>query len=182
MKALAICGSLRAASSNLFLLHAAIANAPASVEIELFEGLESIPAFNADLDEEGATPPATVGAFRDAAAAATGFIVCSPEYAHGVPGALKNALDWLVSSGEFIDKPVLLLNASPAGGAYAQGALREILKTMSANVLDASLAKPFLGGRLRDASLDGEPEALAALRNALGALAAAMDAYTAAYA
>ena len=177
MNAVAICGSLRAESSNLFLLKAVVVNAPAGVDVELFTALGSIPAFNADLDEEGATPPPPVAAFRTLVATASGVIVCSPEYAHGLPGALKNALDWLVSSGEFIDKPVLLLNAAPAGGAHAQAALREVLTTMSANVLDASLTAPFLRGRLRDASLDGDPEALGALRRALAAFGDAVHAF-----
>jgi NAD(P)H-dependent FMN reductase len=182
MKAVAICGSLRAESSNLFLLQAVITNAPPGIEIELFTGLDTVPAFNADLDEEGAVPPAPVAALRALVGSASGVIVCSPEYAHGVPGALKNALDWLVSSGEFIDKPVLLLNAAPAGGAHAQAALREVIATMSGNVLDASLMRPFLRGRLRDAALDDDPEALTSLRGALAAFGEAVQNYVSAYA
>ncbi len=84
---------------------------------------------------------------RTILAAADGVIVSSPEYAHGVPGSLKNALDWLVSSGELIDKPVLLLNAAPAGGTHAQESLRETLTMLSANVLEASLTKTVPEGK-----------------------------------
>ena len=102
------------------------------------------------------------------------MIVCSPEYAHGVPGALiEDALDWIVSSGELMDKPVLLLNASPAGGQFAQAALAEILTVMSAVVLPASLTAPFLRRKL-DGRAPLEPAAEAALKVSLASLADAI--------
>src|SRR5512134_528071 len=116
MKILALSGSLRAGSSNARLLRAAAAVAPPGMAFTFYEALGSLPHFNPDLDGEGATPPPAVAAFRRALGAADGVVISSPEYAHGVPGSLKNALDWLVSSGELTDKPLALLTASPGGG------------------------------------------------------------------
>jgi NAD(P)H-dependent FMN reductase len=170
----ALSGSLRAGSSNAALLRAAIACAPAALAIRFDEqAIATLPHFNPDLDID--PPPAAVGAFRAQLAAAEGVIVCSPEYAHGVPGALKDALDWIVSSGELMEKPILLLNASPAGGTYAQASLAETLTVMSAAVLPASLIAPFLRKKL-DGRTPLAPADEAQLKVSLEALAAAIAA------
>jgi len=83
------------------------------MEYEIFTGLGSIPLFNPDLDNE--TVDGAVSRFRKKIKEADGILFCTPEYAFGVPGALKNALDWTVSSGEFTDKPVALITASSLG-------------------------------------------------------------------
>ncbi len=141
---LAISGSLRAKSSNGSLLLAAQSLAPEGVEVRISDGLGRLPLFNPDLDEEPG-PPAVVD-LRERIRAADGVIVSSPEYAHGVPGAMKNALDWLVGSGELVDKPVALWNASPTS-TYAHAALLEILGVMSARLLpEASIAIPLRRG------------------------------------
>src|SRR5262249_15161000 len=76
---------------------------------------------------------------------AHGLLISTPEYAHGIPGTLKNALDWLVSTDVLGKKPIVLLNASASGGGYALAALTETLRTMGADVLtQASLLTPFL--------------------------------------
>src|SRR5437660_8427123 len=124
MKIIAICGSMRAQSSNLALLRAAANIAP---EVQLYDGFGSLPHFNPDDDVEGATPPPAVAELRAILAEADGILISSPEYAHGVPGSLKNALDWLVSDGALAGKPVALINASPAGGAFARDSLVETL-------------------------------------------------------
>ena len=110
MRILAISGSLRRISSNTTLLRAIDALAPPGVEVTLYDGLADLPAFNPDF--EGAEP-SSVLAFRGQLKSADGVFISSPEYAHGVPGSLKNALDWIVGSGELVDKPVAILNASP---------------------------------------------------------------------
>ena len=138
---LAISGSLRAASANTALLRAAIGLAPAGVTVELYTGLADLPHFNPDLD--GAELPAPVLALRAHIGRATGLLICSPEYAHGVPGSLKNALDWLVSSVEFPGKPVALLNASRYS-SHAFASLTETLTTMSAYLCtEASVTVPL---------------------------------------
>ena len=136
---LAVSGSLRARSTNSTLLLAAARLAPADVQIELYEGLGDLPLFNPDLDGK---EPESVREFQAALAAADGILICSPEYAHGVSGAMKNALDWLVSDVALVGKSVALINASPRA-TYAQEALLETLRTMSWNVVaDASRTVP----------------------------------------
>lgn len=174
MNIIAISGSLRRDSSNLALLRAAARVAPAGVRIVAYEGLGGLPPFNPDLDEEGSAPPASVAELRRLLIAADAVLISSPEYAHGVPGVLKNMLDWLVSTGELVGKPVALLNASPAGGAYAQASLLETLRTMNWNVVaEACRTEPFLrrkiAGELTDeASLSELASAIAALAAAAG--------------
>jgi NAD(P)H-dependent FMN reductase len=107
VRILAVSGSLRTASSNTALLRAAARLAPEGVEVILYEGLASLPHFNPDLDDldAGTAPPAVMD-FRSRLDASDGVLISSPEYAHGVPGALKNAIDWVVSSGEIYEKPL----------------------------------------------------------------------------
>ena len=134
MKIVAISGSLRAGSSNAALLRAAAELAP----IDICDALGELPHFNPDLD--GDDPPASVRAFRQLLESADGIIISSPEYAHGVPGSLKNALDWLVSDGTLVGKPVLIITTAPTFGEFAHAQLVETLTTMNWNVLkDASL-------------------------------------------
>jgi len=143
------------------------------MEWESYEGLAGLPHFNPDDDEDGRPVPLAVAELRARVIAADGWVISSPEYAHGVPGSLKNALDWLVSCPELPGKPVLLLNASAAGGDFAQASLAETLRTMSLRVLDGSLTRPFLARKLQEGSaLD--PDAARVLRQALEALAAAI--------
>jgi chromate reductase len=98
MKIVAISGSLRNGSSNTAALRAAARLAPAAVDVALFEGIAGLPFFNPDLD--GAEVPAPVAGFRAIIGSADGLLISSPEYARGVAGVMKNALDWLVASFE----------------------------------------------------------------------------------
>jgi chromate reductase, NAD(P)H dehydrogenase (quinone) len=134
MRILAISGSLRAASSNTSLLRAAQRLCPIGTELTLYRGLEGLPHFNPDLD--GEQPPLPVVALRQLLRDANALLLSSPEYAFGIPGSFKNALDWVVSSGELYDKPTGLINAGPGyGGAMsAQAALLLTLKAQGARV------------------------------------------------
>src|SRR6476661_6019808 len=134
LRLLAISGSLRSASSNTTVLHALKAIAPAGVIVGLYDGLGDLPYFNPDLDGETDTPPPSVGQLRTKIGQADGLLISSPEYAHGVPGVLKNALDWLVSSLEFPGKPVALINISPRS-TFVHASLSETLRTMSASLM-----------------------------------------------
>jgi NAD(P)H-dependent FMN reductase len=100
VRVLAISGSLRTRSSNRALLSAAATLAPAGMEWDTYEGLAGLPHFSPDDDEDGRPVPPAVAELRRRVIAAEGWIISSPEYAHGVPGSLKNALDWLVSCPE----------------------------------------------------------------------------------
>jgi NAD(P)H-dependent FMN reductase len=165
MRILAISGSLRSASSNTAALQAAALLAPAGVEIVLYTGLDNLPHFNPDLDTD--QPPESVQALRREIGRADGLLISSPEYAHGIAGALKNSLDWLVSSFEFAGKPVALINASPRA-VHAEAQLREILTTMAARLIDgASIALPLLGRGGDAAGIAADPALSAQLRTAL---------------
>lgn len=156
MRVLAIPGSLRATSSNAALLRAAAGVAPPGTELVPYDGLGGLPHFSPDLDVEPVPPP--VAALRAQIAAADALAISSPEYAHGIPGSLKNALDWLVSAGEPIGKPVLVVSASPSGAGHAHAQLLEVLRTMSMRVVDGgghvfSRAKLDAGGAITDPAL-----------------------------
>lgn len=130
---LCLCGSLRRVSANRAALEAAQALASPALRLAVYAGLDALPLFNPDL-ETGALPQAA-GELRDVVGAADALLIACPEYAHGIPGAFKNLLDWLVGCTEFPGKPVLLLNTSARGSHHAQAALLEVLQTMSARLL-----------------------------------------------
>ncbi|MBI3478977.1 MAG: NAD(P)H-dependent oxidoreductase [Nitrosomonadales bacterium] len=167
MKIFAISGSLRAASHNTALLHAAARVAPANIVIELYRDLGKLPPFNPDLEEDD--PPA-VARLREKLIEADAVLIASPEYAHGVSGVLKNALDWMVSSEAFVNKPVALLNASPRA-VHAQAALKETLTVMSALVIEkSSITLPILGSGLSEELIVANFEISIALTEALRVL------------
>jgi len=149
VRILAISGSLRRASSNSALVNAACRVAPVGVEVSTYTGLAGIPPFNPDVDAIEA--PGAVSRFRAALDACDAVLICSPEYAHGVSGVLKNALDWVVGSGELIDKPIAVINAS-ARATHADAALWETLTTMSARVSESASVTIPLEGSGRDAN------------------------------
>lgn len=128
MNILALSGSLRAASTNTSLLRALAALAEPPVQVTLFAGLADLPLFSPD--REGDQTPAPVLAFAAAVRAADGLVVACPEYVHALPGAFKNAIDWLVSRDEIIDKPIALLHASHRGEDVLTD-LRRVLGTVS---------------------------------------------------
>lgn len=174
---LAISGSLRAASSNAALLRAAAALTPEGVEVVLYEGLAGLPHFNPDLDDlERVTAPPAVEDFRSRLDASDGVLISSPEYAHGVPGAMKNAIDWVVSSGQIYEKPVALLNAS-MGATHAYAALKETLTTADAEVVEeASVRVGLPTNRIGEASILADPGLSGTLRSAVVALVRAIEA------
>ena len=168
MNVLALPGSLRAASINAAFCRAASRLAPAPLRISVYAGLGELPLFNADLE---ADPPRAVREFRDAVGRARALIIASPEYAHGMSGVIKNALDWLVSFEGFIGKPVALVNTSPRA-RHAYEALREVLQTMSADILsDACMTLPLLGATVTEDAIISSPELAARIREGLRCLA-----------
>jgi chromate reductase len=170
---LAISGSLRTRSSNAALLRAAANFAPAAMTFRFYDQqLGDLPAFNPDLDGEGAVPPPPVAQLRGWMGEAAAVIISTPEYAHGAPGVLKNALDWIVSSGELENKPVLLLAASPSGGQFAQSALTPTLEVMGAQVISQALV--FTRSHLDAAGAVVNPDVLAKLQTGMAAMTAAL--------
>jgi chromate reductase, NAD(P)H dehydrogenase (quinone) len=165
MQFLAISGSLRAASTNRSLLRAAAVLAPEDVSINFYDELGDLPPFNPDLDNS--VPPRSVDRFRLQLRSAAGVIISTPEYAHGVPGVLKNALDWLVASGELYEKPVALFSASPRAN-YAHASLMETLTVMTARIIsEACIVLPLIGKNLDKYGIIAEPHMSRTIRTAL---------------
>jgi chromate reductase, NAD(P)H dehydrogenase (quinone) len=127
LRVVGIAGSLRRGSFNRALLSAAQELAPPNLLIEVRE-LNNVPLFNEDLDADGT--PASVVELRRAVRAADGVLLATPEYNHGVPGVLKNAVDWLsqpLRRSALEGKPAALMGASTAltGTARSQSQLRQ---------------------------------------------------------
>jgi chromate reductase, NAD(P)H dehydrogenase (quinone) len=146
LRLLAISGSLRRASTNTAALEALARLAPEGVRVLVYRDLAGLPPFNPDEDVEYVPKPGPVERLRELVGASDAIVIAAPEYAHGLPGALKNALDWLVASETFAGKPVALINASPRA-FHAQASLREILATMAARLLPEAFATLSLAGR-----------------------------------
>lgn len=142
------------------------------MQIVLYDGLGRLPHFNPDLETEHL--PDEVRALRLEIGRCDGLLICSPEYARGVAGAMKNALDWLVGSFEFPGKPVALINASPRA-SHSDAQLRLTLTTMSARLIEqASITLPLLGRNLDADGIVTDPDLSAQLREVLQSLAAAI--------
>jgi NAD(P)H-dependent FMN reductase len=105
-----------------------------------------------------------------------GILFSTPENAHGIPGVLKNALDWVVSSGELYDKPVALFGAS-SRSTYAQASLAETLKVMAARMIgEASITVPLLGSNLHEGSIVLDPDLTSLIRSTVATLVSAIRA------
>lgn len=145
IKILAISGSLRSSSSNSLIVRAIGNLVPGYVDYIIYDKLGELPHFN-----DAAEIPASLKDWKEQIAAADGVLICSPEYAFGVPGSLKNALDWTVSSGEFVNKPVALITASTSG-EKAHASLLNTLSALSAQVVeDGTLLIPYIRSKLDD--------------------------------
>lgn len=123
--------------------------APQDVTVTIYRGLNTLPHFSPEIDGENS--PAAVNELRELITKADGLIICTPEYAFGVPGVLKNALDWTVSSGEFTKKPVAVISASPMyeGGKHAHASLLLTLKALDADIREnAKLTIPAVYKKL----------------------------------
>ena len=151
-KILAVSGSLRENSSTQHVLNNLKLWTPPNVEMIVYTGLADLPHFN-----DAANPPAAVQAWHKQLAEANAVLICTPEYAFGVPGSLKNALDWTVSSGDFVDKPVAVITAATSGDK-AHASLLLTLSALSAKLSDETnllisfiRAKITAEGNIKDA-------------------------------
>jgi len=185
IRILALSGSLRADSSNSALLRAAARLVSGNACITLYSGLALLPPFNPDREVQLYDPAAPNLRYRDELSDAgllevrrlnelvrqsDGLLVACPEYARGVPGAFKNALDWMVGSNAFVRKPFAQFNASPRA-SHAQAALRLTLETMSGLfVEEASLAVPLLNRGLSHQEIIADPRLSGPITAALKAL------------
>jgi NAD(P)H-dependent FMN reductase len=172
-KIIALCGSTRKTSSNLNLI-SAIADLSSEIfDVMIFQGLENIPHFNPDLDNE--TPPQAVTDFREQLKRAEGVLICTPEYAMGVPGTLKNAIDWTVSSCEFSHKPVALITASSLG-EKAHQSLLETLKVIECKMTDETqLLISYVKTKVSKDNKITDEKTLEEVKKFIAAFAKAMD-------
>jgi NAD(P)H-dependent FMN reductase len=128
---LAISGSLRAKSTNLRILEIVAQMFGDKINLTIYDGLADLPHFNPDLDTD--EPIAAVTNLRRQIRQSDGVLICSPEYVFSVPSALKNALEWTVSSADFFEKPTALITASSLGEKTHESLLL-ILKTIDAKI------------------------------------------------
>ncbi len=132
-KIIALCGSNKKKSLQRNYIEAFALLSKDIFEIEVYNDLDQMPHFNPDLDNE--KPPEKIIHFRNALKSADGILICTPEYAMGIPGTLKNAIDWTVSSCEFSHKPTALITASSMG-EKGHAALIEVLKIIEADITE----------------------------------------------
>jgi chromate reductase len=175
VRVLAISGSLRAASNNTALLRALREEAPEGVEVELWDGLKTIPPY--DQDDDLVPGPEAVEAFRSVVREADAVFFATPEYNSSVPGALKNALDWAsrpLATNVFRNKPVAVIGSSAGafGAVWAAAELRKVLGTMGARVTDVELAGGHASEKLDEQGRLVDEEVRQALRDGLETLLA----------
>lgn len=165
IKILAVSGSLRSNSSNTILLNAIEKMIPPQVEFFLYDGIGSLPHFN-DADE----PSVAVMEWKRYLLASDAVLVCSPEYAFGIPGSLKNAFDWTVGSGELVNKPLALITAA-TGGEKAHGAWLQIFTALSPVIPEGcSLLISYVRSRLNAAGEITDKATLTAVKKLLNNL------------
>ena len=170
IKILGISGSLRTNSSATSVLKQAASLLPANAIFQLYDGLGQLPHFDDSLEI-----PAEVIQFTQLITEADGVLICTPEYAFGVPGSLKNALDWTVGSGEFVNKPVAVITAASVG-KNAHASLLLTLSAISANVAeDAKLLIPFIRSKLNEKGEINDPALLAEMQHVVNALVASIE-------
>ncbi|WP_032880452.1 NADPH-dependent FMN reductase [Acinetobacter courvalinii] len=144
MKILAISGSARERSTNTAFLKTIKKLSPLHIEITVFNQLSLLPIFSPDNEEE--MTPEAVKEFIHAISVADGIIISSPEYIRSIPGGLKNAIDWMVSRIEIIDKPIVLAHASSRGDDMLIS-LRKVLSTLSGNFFEHLFLRISLLGK-----------------------------------
>jgi chromate reductase len=170
---LGIAGSVRSGSHNAQLLRLAAEELPDGVELEVFDGLAEIPAFDQDLED---LAPDAVDRLKAAIADSDAILIATPEYNASIPGALKNALDWV--SRPLVDspvrgKPVAVIGASTSafGAVWAQRELKKVLGVMGARVLDVELPV----AKAHRALAEPDADLRAGLAGIVGEIVAAAD-------
>ena len=182
MRILGISGSLRRDSYNTALLrHAGELFAAAGAKFELYDGLREIPPF--DQDDEVNEAPEAVARLRAAVAGADGVLFTTPEYNSSIPGALKNALDWVsrpVATNAMRNKPVAVIGASTGGfgAVWAQADLRKVLATMGGRVVEGEVAVGHAMNRFDSLGRLDDPNLAEQVREVISVLLAEADATT----
>ncbi len=160
---LALSGSLRRASFNTALLHAAKSLCPPGVQLTVHT-LHGIPLYDGDVEAQGV--PEAVTVLAQAIQAADGLLICTPEYNNSIPGVLKNGLDWLSRGAEgkktFAGKPTALMGATPGGfgTVQSQDAMLSVLRAFSVDFWFGGRLMVSKANTLLDAAGDLQDEAL----------------------
>lgn len=181
MKIVAICGSTRKSSSNLHMIHAiqelaSIAFEPGEIEVSVLKGIAELPHFNPDLDQErplekiSAQTHRILTDYRAQLKQANAILICTPEYAGGVPGVLKNAIDWTVSSMEFSQKPTALITASTAGHTAHHSLMGTLLTIEARMTSETSFVIPMVKTKVNDKGEITDPATLEAAARLLRGL------------
>jgi chromate reductase len=176
MRVLGISGSLRRDSHNTKLLRAAAALLRPGAELEVWEGLKAVPPYDADDDVRGPRPW-ILRSLAEAVDEADVVLFSTPEYNHSLPGALKNALDWLsrpLATSPLRGKPVAVIGASTGlfGAVWAQAELRKVLSAIGARVIDRELAVGLADDAFSDDGRLADPDLELALADTLAELVA----------
>jgi len=158
IKILVISGSLRQDSSNSRVINQIASLVPENIEFNIYKGLGKLPHFDG---EEGYV---IIDKWRKQIQESDGILICTPEYAFGVPGTLKNALDWTVSSGDFYDKPVALITASSVGDKGHASLLQTLTAVTAKMNDDTKLLIPFIRSKFNEKG-ELDPSTLGAIEN-----------------
>ncbi|SEN38275.1 NADPH-dependent FMN reductase [Niastella yeongjuensis] len=170
IKILAVSGGLRPTSTNALLVKEIQKWAPANVAISIYEGLATLPAF-----DDSTTISESVTEWRRQLSDADGVLICSPEYAFGVPGALKNAIEWTVKSSELVNKPLALITAASSGDK-AHAAWLQIFSALSADIpAGGALLIPFIRTKFNEKGEVSDAATKEAILNTLQALIQTID-------
>ncbi|MCO4293748.1 NAD(P)H-dependent oxidoreductase [Solitalea sp. MAHUQ-68] len=170
MKILGIPGSLRTNSSSNQVLGLIPLHLPPSIEFIIYERLKNIPAF-----DDSETIPESVIHFKNSIIKADAILICTPEYAFGIPGALKNAIDWTVSSGELVGKPLGLITAS-SQGEKGHAAFLDVLSALSTQTPpEATLLISFIRSKLNEKGEIKDPELMKKITSVLDSLIACVN-------
>ncbi|ALL08102.1 hypothetical protein AQ505_23045 [Pedobacter sp. PACM 27299] len=172
---LAISGSTRKNSSNGNLIKAIAALTTDIFTIEIFEGIDMLPHFNPDLDYGKVEEDLQVANFRRKISAADAILICTPEYAVGVPGSLKNAIDWTVSTMNFSKKPVALITASTAGSRGHQSLLGTLLIIESSITTDTQVLISSIQTKINSSLEITDRETLNLINKLINSLAAMVN-------
>jgi chromate reductase len=171
----AISGSLKTTSANTAVLNVLKSFGDNEIEVVIYDALDKLPFFSPELDTESVS--SSVKHWREFLKTADGFVISTPEYAFGVPGVLKNALDWVVGSGEFYQKPVVTISASttPLGGDKAHDSLRLTLTAMGTNLQEkGKLVIPGVRTKIDSLGNITDPELQSRLKELFNLLVSAL--------
>ena len=173
MQLLGVCGSLRGSSTNSRLLEAVTRLLPVDLHLTTLVG--RLPLFNPDIRVESS---GVVLEWVQEMRSADGLIISTPEYARGYPGALKNALDWLVNTDALVAKPFIMLSAS-ARSTIGRDTLTTVIETMSGvHVVEGSISVNLLGTQTDVASIINSTEHAPRIGDAISHLVSVIQAQT----